>query len=287
LSDSAEWDQLPAAVRAAVQQHTGPVTGTRPGGQGASTMARLILHTATGDVFIKGTSPDADDLQRGRLTLGAALAPYVTALSPPLLFAVQADGWDITGWPAIPGRPADLKPGSTDIPTLAALLAELGTTPAPDVPIRSIAEDWGRYTDPGLLDGNMLVHTDPHGGNFIMDGNRAWLTDWGWAKRGPAWMTAARLVLFLMEAGWKPADAEQALTGIPAWAKAPPGAISAYAVSSPRSWERALQRQPDNEGLRIWLGLVRQWANHRAALTPNPPQEQGSGVGKHRPPAGT
>jgi hypothetical protein len=270
LTNSVEWDQLPAAVRAAVQQHTGPVTGARLGGQGVSTMARLILHTAAGDVFIKGTSPDADDLQRGRLALGAALAPHVTALSPPLLFRVQADGWDITGWPALPGRPwADLNPESADIPKLAALLAELGTMPAPDVPIRSIRTDWGYFADdPGLLDGNMLVHTDPHRTNFVVNGNRAWLVDWGWAKRGPAWMTAALLVLSLMEAGWKPADAEQALTPVPAWAEAPPSAVSAFAVTNTRSWERAYKRRPDNEAHRSRLHLARQWEDHRAALTP-------------------
>ena len=234
-----------------------------------STAVRLNLDTASGSVFIKGTGPDSDDLQRGRLALGAGLAPFVTALSPPLLFRVQANGWDVTGWPALPGRPwADLKEGSADIPKLVALLADLGTIPAPDVPMRSIAEDWGHNaSDPGLLVGDMLVHTDPHPTNFVVDGDRAWLVDWGWAKRGPAWMTAARLVLFLMEAGWKPADAEQALAGVGAWAQTPPGVVSAYAVSSVGSWERALRRQPGNEGLRRWLGIVRQWADHRAELT--------------------
>lgn len=282
------WDELPAAVREAIERHTGPVAASFPGGEGVSTMVRLVLGTAGGSVFVKGVSPDAGDLARGRLDLGAALAPFVTELSPPLLFRVRAGGWDVTGWPALPGRPrADFGPGSPDIPKIVALLARLGTIPAPDVPMRSIAEDWGEGGDSGLLAGDMLVHTDPNPANFVVDGDRVWLVDWGWAKRGPAWMTAARLVLFLMEAGWEPADAERALVGVPAWAKVPPGVVTAHAASSVGSWERACRRRPDNEGLRVWLGIVRKWAEHRAGLArvrmlrcpAGPLQWQAHGVG--------
>jgi hypothetical protein len=259
------WDELPPAVRQGIERHTGPVAASFPGGDGVSTMVRLVLDTAGGSVFVKGVSPDAGALARERLDLGAALARFVTGLSPPLLFRVQACGWDVTGWHAVPGRPADLRPGSADIQRVVGILAELGAVRAPDVPLRSVAEDWAAPADdPGALDGDMLVHTDVHGGNFIVGADRVWLVDWGWAKRGPAWMTAARLALFLMEAGWEPADAERALADVPAWAEAPPGVVTAYALSSVGSWERACRQQPDNKGLQVWLGLVRRWADHRA-----------------------
>jgi hypothetical protein len=265
VAHSMEWDELPAAVREAIEKHTGPVAAATPGPEGMSTAVRLILHTRDGSVFIKGTRPQSSRLVREQLALGAVLAPFVPSLSPPLLFRVQADGWDISGWPALPGRAADLTPGSADIPKVIAVLAELGTITAPDVPgLWSIAENWGRdIDDPRMLDGDALVHTDPHGHNFIMDGNRTWLTDWGWAARGPAWVTAMRLALFLMEAGWEPADAEHALTTIPAWTEAPPRVITAHAISSVPSWEKAAARQPDNERLRAWRGIARQWADHR------------------------
>lgn len=268
MAGTAEWDQLPAPVREAIEQRTGPVAGTSPGGHGVSTDVRLILHTETGTVFIKGTGPHATSAERDRLHLGAALAPHVTALSPPLLWRVtHPGGWDITGWAAIPGRPADLTPGSPDVPRATALLAELGTITAPDVPgLWSIAEHWGRHADdPRALHGGALVHTDPHGHNFIIDRDHTWLTDWGWAARGPAWATPMRFILFLMEAGWQPADAEQALTSVPAWTQAPPAAITTHAVTSVPSWEKAAARQPGNERLQAWAGIARQWAAHRQA----------------------
>jgi hypothetical protein len=268
-SVNTRWHELPVAVRDAIEQYTGPVTGASPGGEGLSTAVRLILATDGGTVFVKGTRSGASHLVRERLALGADLAPYVPSLSPPLLFRVQTGGWDVTGWTAVPGRAADFTPGSADIPRITALLAELGTIAAPDVPgMRSIAEYWGRGTDdPRTLAGSALVHTDPHGQNFIVDGDRTWLVDWGWAMRGPAWMTSVRLVLFLMEAGWQPTDAEHALASVPGWAEAAPSFITAHAISSVPSWEKAVARHPGNQRLRAWSGIARRWADHRAQLT--------------------
>jgi hypothetical protein len=264
LSDSVEWDELPAAAREAVEQHTGPVTGTSPAGEGMSTSLRLILHTGNGDVFVKGTGPDSTVHQERRLALGAAMAPYVTTIAPSLLWQVQAGNWNITGFPALPGRPwADQKPGSPDIPKMAGLLRKLGEIPAPAVLTRTVREDWGRYTDdPGLLDGDMLVHSDPKPENFVVHGDCAWLVDWGWALRGPSWMTSALLVLAMMEAGWEPDTAENALAGVPAWDDAPPRAVSAFAFAEARSWDAAAKRAPTR--LRKFRAdITRAWATHR------------------------
>ncbi|HUN32062.1 MAG TPA: hypothetical protein VMU95_08570 [Trebonia sp.] len=268
-SVNARWEELPPAVRQAIEQHTGPVAAAAPGPEGMSTAVRLTLDTPGGSVFIKGTRPESSRLVRERLALGAELAPHVPSLSPPLLFRTLADGWDITGWTAVPGRPADLTPGSPDIPRIVAALAELGTITAPDVPgMLPVADYWGRDTnDPRALDGDALVHTDPHGQNFIVDGDWTWLVDWGWAARGPAWITPMRLILFLLEAGWEPADAEHAIASLPAWTQAPPSVITEHAIASVPSWEKAAARQPANERLRAWAGIARQWADHRAGLT--------------------
>jgi hypothetical protein len=88
----------------------------------------------------------------------------VTAVSPPLLWRVdQTDGWDATGWPALPGRPwADQKPGSGDIPKITGLLAQLSQIPAPRILTRTAREYWAQYADdPGAFYGNAIVHRDP------------------------------------------------------------------------------------------------------------------------------
>jgi hypothetical protein len=265
-SDSAGWEELPAAVRQGIEQHAGPVTATEAHGEGVSTSVRLILRTRGGSVFAKGTGPDADDFERDRLTLGAALAPHVAAVSPPLLWRVTADGWDITGWPLLPGRPrASLAPGSPDIPAVVGILQELAEIQAPSVPMWSTGKVWG-FDDPGF-GGGALVHTDPHPANFVIDGSRAWMVDFGWAMRGPAWVTSARIIPHLIDEGWPPADAERVLSVIPAWASAPPGTVSAYVADLARSFEKSYRQRPGNPHRRRWHEITRAWADHRAELS--------------------
>jgi hypothetical protein len=262
---SADWDALPPALRTAIQAHAGNITGTSPAGEGLSTSVRLILHTETGNLFIKGTGPDSMDYQRGRLALGADLAPYLTAVSPPLLWRVQADGWDITGWPALPGRPhADLKPGSADIQMITGLLTALSEIPAPDILTATTREHWAQYSDdPGALDGNAIVHRDPNPTNFVIHRCRAWMVDFGWAVRGPAWMTPANLIVSMLEAGWEPADADNALKAVPAWASAPRHAVDELAFATVREWEHAMERGHAHPMWQLRATAAREWASYR------------------------
>ncbi|HEY1701207.1 MAG TPA: GntR family transcriptional regulator [Trebonia sp.] len=263
MSDRTHWAALPVALRDAIEARTGTVSRAPQAPDGASTDVRLILHAERGDVFIKGTGPDASRAERWRLDLGADLAAHVAALSPPLLWRVQAAGWDVTGWPALTGHPADLSPGSDDIPLVTSVLAELAAIPAPDVPgLPSADEDWG---EPGAA-GTMLAHTDPHPGNFIIDGTRVWLVDWGWAIRGAAWLTAARIMPHLIDAGWKPADAEELLTAIPAWRDAPAEAVTRQALTTAQAFQRAYWQKRGNEHRQHWADITRAWATHRTAV---------------------
>jgi hypothetical protein len=165
---------------------------------------RLILHTETGDVFVKGIAPDGGDIERGDLGLGAELAPFVPA-SPSLCFKGQADGWVFTGWQAVEGRQASMKPGSEDIPLMVGLLAEL---------------------------------------NFTVQPDRTWMIDLGHAVRGPGWLTSARFILYLMRAGWTAAEAEAVVMDVPAWARADPEQVTAHAVSGAETWYRANNQYP-------------------------------------------
>jgi hypothetical protein len=266
---SAEWDSLPPALQAAIETRAGTVKGTSPAGEGLSTSVRLILHTCSGDVFVKGTGPDSRDYQRARLALGADLAPYLTAVSPPLLFRAQADGWDVTGWPALPGRPwADCEPGSPDIPKLASALTRLSLVTAPPIVTRTARDHWSEYADaPAALDGDAIVHEDPNPTNFVIDRDRAWMTDFGWAIRGPAWMTTANLIISLMEAGWQPADADSALKAVPAWAGAPRADVDECAAATLREWDQVMARGPLHKMWQLRAATARAWAAYRANAT--------------------
>jgi hypothetical protein len=262
---SAGWESLPAALRAAIEKHAGRVSGSSRGGEGLSTSVRLILHTDSGDVFVKGTGPDSTDAQRDRLMLGADLAPYLTAVSPPLLWRAQADGWDVTGWPALPGRPwANQRPGSEDIPNMIRLLTELSQIPAPDALTRTARDYWAQYArDSAALVGDAIVHRDPNPTNFVVDGDQAWMVDFGWAVRGPAWMTSANLIVSMMEAGWDAADADNALKAVPAWASAPRHAVNQLAYAVVREWEQVMRREFVHEVWRGRASVARAWASYR------------------------
>lgn len=270
---SAGWDSLPPAVRAAVESRAGAVSAASPAGEGLSTAVRLILHAEGGDVFVKGTGPDSTSDQRRRLALGADLAPYLSAVSPPLLWRVQSDGWDITGWPALPGTPwANQKPGSPDIPKITGLLAELSQIPAPPVLTRTAREYWAQYysDQPALFNGNAVVHRDPNPTNFVIHGDQAWMVDFGWAVRGPAWMTAANLIVSMMEAGWTAPDADAVLQAVPAWASAPRNAVDEHARATAREWDEVTERGPAHEVWQFRARVAREWAAYRDQAATRP-----------------
>lgn len=262
---SAQWEDLPRAVRDQIEARTGPVSGAEASGEGLNSSLRLILDTPDGRVFLKGVGPDG----RGgwKLDQAAALAPYVSAVSPPLLWRVQAAGWDILAWPALPGRPwADQTPGSADLPKLLAVLRAVEEIGAPRCLTVTAADHWARYAaDPAVFAGDALVHRDMNPCNFVVNDERAWLVDWGWAARGPAWLTAAEFVLSLVEAEWAPGAAEQAVAALPAWRAADPRHVDVFARANVAMWDEVLAANPGWP--RDWRAAkAREWAGHRVQL---------------------
>jgi hypothetical protein len=182
---------------------------------------RLVTGTAGGPVFLKGVGPGGPG--GWKLDQAVALAPYVGG--PPLLWRVRAEGWDVLAWPALPGRPwADQTPGSADLPKLLAVLRTVGEIPAPGCVTVTAADHWARNAaDASVFDGDMLVHRDMNPCNFFVG------DDWGWAVRGPAWLTAAEFVLSLLEAEWEPGAAERTVAALPAWRDADPRHVDVFA----------------------------------------------------------
>lgn len=262
-NDSAGWDDLPPAVRDAIEAHAGPVSRAEVSGEGMNSSLRLVVDTPGGRVFLKGVGPGGPGAWK--LNQAAELAPYVSEVSPPLLWRVRAEGWDILAWPALPGRPwADQTPGSPDLPKMLAVLRAVAEIPAPGFVTVTAADHWARYADdPAVFGGGALVHRDMNPCNFVVSDDRAWLVDWGWAVRGPAWLTAAEFVLSLVEAEWEPGAAERAVSVLPAWREADPRHVDVFARANVAMWDEVLAESPGWP--RDWrAGKARAWADYRA-----------------------
>jgi len=91
------------------------------------------------------------------------------------------------------------------------------------------------------------------------------MVDWGWAARGPAWLTAAQLVISLMEHEWEAAAAEEAVSGLPAWQAADPRDLAAYGEINARMWDDYV-RGNDDPVDNYRAGVAHAWARHRAGL---------------------
>lgn len=254
------WGDLPESVQAAVQKHVGTALKAESATAGEGCNAALILHRSGGDpVFIKavlGVSPEMRWL-RNEIEAGG----LATGIAPTVLFHEDIDDWLVVGFDCASGRPANLAPGSPDLPTVALTLERISAIEAPA--LRSLQDRWtsswwGKIADErpkgiGTWDlselvkwekkateavaGNRLLHTDLHADQFILGLNgEAHVIDWGWPARGATWVDSAFLVLRLIGSGHRPGDAERwAATHTP-WATATEDDITAFAVYVAGLW---------------------------------------------------
>lgn len=259
------WDQLPPAVRDAAEANAGPIVKVEPAPAGATSDLTATLYTDRGEmVFCKGIHVDHPREWLHRTEARAAAA----GAGPSLRWQVDVDGWLLLGLEHVAGRHADLRPGSADLPVLAAALDQTAArlTPTPLNPGQPLAArwayplGWGKLLDhppewldgwtrahlphladleraaPALIDGATLVHTDPVPQNWLIDGGRARLVDWAWPARAAAWIDAALVVVRLMDAGHTPDDAEQWAQTVSVYAEAPADAITAAAAAIAGLW---------------------------------------------------
>ncbi|MCF3960922.1 phosphotransferase [Streptomyces fuscigenes] len=253
------WGDLPAPLRAAIQQHTGVATSAESIEQGLNCSAAVRLWTARSSFFVK--------VVRGEDTEGLAglaqeqlVAPLVGAVSPALRLAVREAGWRALVFDLAPGRTADLSAGSPDVEAVAALVQRLADLPSPPAGLPQFADRYATHLLPGnteLRRGEHLLHTDTNPHNLLVDGTIARLVDWAMPAVGPAWIDAALTAVRLMEDGQQPAAALTWLDRIPSWRRARPGAVAAFVDVICRDWaarigERAAE--PSNARYRALLG---------------------------------
>lgn len=197
----------------------------------------FALGISTGRVFVKGVEGVSRRMRflRNEITAGT----LAEGLAPAVLFSADIGEWLVVVFEYLPGRAADLSPGSADLPVVARTLNRIGDRTAPGLrPLRdrwSGTDWWARLADehpeavhgwdaaemnrwairlPDLAAGDRLTHTDLHGDQFrIGQDGAVHVIDWAFPGAGAPWVDPAFIVLRLIEAGHDPADAE-------AWARA-------------------------------------------------------------------
>ncbi|MFJ9628879.1 aminoglycoside phosphotransferase [Streptomyces sp. NPDC101175] len=239
-----DFEDLPQAARGAVESQTGRIKAARMAGGGINSGIAAFLDTERGRVFVKGIP--ADHPQAVSQSREVAVAPYLPAASPRLLWHVDAGGWSLLGYSVLVGRHADYGE-SDDLVLVLDALQEVQQATAPDlVEIKRAEQRWAAYAEPedaGLFAGTTLLHTDlaPH--NILVD-ERAHIVDWAWPTRGAAFIDPHVLAVRLMQAGHSAERAVSWVRRIPSWREADPAAVAAFSTATVRSWREIAVQDP-------------------------------------------
>ncbi|MGH3567584.1 MAG: hypothetical protein ACRDRH_16425 [Pseudonocardia sp.] len=261
------WDELPAAARAAVVEHTGPVHAATSALNGVNSGIAARLQTGTGDVFIKGVPADHPQIRTQQREADINL--HLPATCPRLLWRVRVSGWDLLGFELLAGRTADFAPGSADLPKVVAALHTLTHTPCPDLPLKRVDQRWAAYAHSDalpLLDGDHLLHTDMAPRNILI-ADHAHLIDW-------AWPTEARPGLTRRSGSSGSSTPATPLprprTGLPAWRTAPPAAVAAFAHANVAMWNEIAAQDPTISWKKQLAASAHRWSEHRASIARPP-----------------
>lgn len=224
-------------------------------------------------VFVKGLRSGGTQARE------AALADYVTSVSPRLLWRIaDVDGWDLLGFEHLQARDADFQPGSPDLPAVLHLARRIGDLTCPDLPeITTVQQRWGAYVDNEadleLFAGSTLLHTDYNPSNILITSEgRAWMVDWAWPARGAGWIDACVLACRLLAAGHSVTSAEARLHDLPSWPTAPLAAVAVFSRAQARMWEE-IAREDVHQWKRELACAAHAWADHcgqRAATAGRP-----------------
>ncbi|MFY9809388.1 MAG: hypothetical protein WCC65_05460 [Pseudonocardiaceae bacterium] len=254
------WVDLTEGIRSAIQTQTGPVLSVQAVPEGFNSEITAVLYTRTDKVFIKGLRSDHPRVWTQRME--AMINPYVTQISPRLLWHIETDGWNVLAFEHVDGRHPDYSPGSDDLPKVAAVIRLLGTVKCPELPLKRAEHRWAPYMDdPSVLWGDALLHTDFNPLNILINGT-ARIIDWAWPTCGAAWIDPACFILRLMAAGHTAREAE-------AWARQassldpmPETDIDAFAAASVKVWVEIAQADPQPWKKRL-AEVAEQWQRYR------------------------
>uniref|UniRef100_UPI0036D2EB0B hypothetical protein n=1 Tax=Saccharothrix longispora TaxID=33920 RepID=UPI0036D2EB0B len=273
---------MPEGVRHAVERRIGTVLTAESPDAGRSSELSATLSTARGRVFCKGVTVRSPLAWMHRNEV--VVSPFLPEqLAPRLLWDIEVDGWLVLGFEHVPGRHATLSPDSDDLPLVVdavdevsrtapppsstarrpmsaqwakALEVEIGVAPPADADPWSVANagllvEWASRA-PEHMGGDRLIHSDLHSLNFLVS-DRARVIDWAWWRTGAAWIDPALLVIRLIAGGHDPDAAEKWAHNFDGFATAPHDAITAFAASVLRVWERRFAGTPNTNAARRWV----------------------------------
>jgi len=258
------WEQLPLAVREAITDTTGPLRRVEHATAGSVGDFAATLVTGTDEVFCKGAQHNTDRIGflRNEVRLNQHLPPDLT---PRLRWHLETADWLIAAFDHAPGHPADLRPGSPDLPLVADTLTRMAAalTPCPPANIQPATARWGRLLDPALVDGDTLLHSDMTHHNFLVADRRVQVVDWSMPCRGAIWLDTARMLVRLIRAGHTPAQAQAWAAPLPTWASATPDALDAFAAALATLSRRLRDNSTDAPHLAELAHAGDAWLQHR------------------------
>ncbi|KFU75702.1 hypothetical protein SAMN04489729_8460 [Amycolatopsis lurida] len=293
------WGELPEPVRRAIQEHAGVVDRVGEIGVGQSSNFAAVVHRDEGTpLFVKGVEGVSPAMRW--LRNEAELGTLAAGIAPAVHFAADIDDWLVVGFEYVPGRRASLRPGSPDLRRVADTLDSIGEIAAPGLkPLEQRWKSawWPRLARerpeivgawdideltawekkaPALTAGVSLLHTDLHADQFLISGNGdVRVVDWGWPAQGAAWVDPAFMVLRLISAGHRVADAEAWASANTRWQEAAEEEVTAFAVYVAGLWNykaatttRLARIARDYVGWRLRLPSARAGL---AAPSPPPP----------------
>jgi hypothetical protein len=264
-----DYEALPLPVREAIAERTGKVRNAQSAEAGTNSAVAALLDTESGPVFLKGLPKDHRGVRAQQRE--ADVAPFVTEVSPRLLWHAELEGWDLLGFQAVEGgRHPDYAPGSDDVPKVLRVLDTLHATPCPPVPMFSAERRWADLledpADARQFAGTSFLHTDWNRFNILVTGQRAWLLDWAWATWGAAFIDPALFIPRLIAAGHTPAQAEGWAEKSAAWQRADQKAVTLFAVVVARHLQLFADGDPAAEWRQPMVEASQRWAAYRGAM---------------------
>ncbi|WP_354384316.1 aminoglycoside phosphotransferase [Streptomyces sp. PvR034] len=237
------FEELPAATRAAIAARVGEGCERVEVENGTASALACWAWPVPGSamVFLKGL-PVAHE-RIGELRAEVAVAPFLPASAPRVLWHEEAGGWLVVCFEGLRASAwTYFGDDGEHLEAVAVVLDELSRFPAPEVVRRTAWEKWGECCDAAdapFLAGDRLVHSDPAASNFMVEGDgRVRMIDWAWATRGPAWLDTAlwgfRLIL---DGGQSPEQAARWCAKVPAFAEASREAVVVLTEAEARWWE--------------------------------------------------